>query len=196
MNPVELIICDREQATSHVDPNADICFLATADQEGRPNVRTLVLREINENRFSVYLNEGSPKWMQLQQDTGYQLLLYYPSVQRQYRLAGTVARLPAAIVQKSWKLRPRGSKYLDYYYQEKAQQGSVLGSRSELTRGIDDLINQFPDPNTLQAPAHAIGIELVITSIDRLDLSSPDRIHDRRYYRLVNDGWTEQVLVP
>jgi pyridoxamine 5'-phosphate oxidase len=196
MNPVQLIVDDRNQARTDQDPNADVCFLATSDSQGQPRVRTLVLREISENRFNVYLNEGSPKWQQLLQNSSYQLLLYYPSVSRQYRLSGSIAQLPPGTVSESWKFRPTASKYLDYYYQDKAQQGSVLRSRDELTRGISDITDRYPDAGSLEAPAHAIGIELIIASIDRLDLSNSDQIHDRRYYQLTDEGWTEKVLVP
>lgn len=196
MNPVQLIIDDRLQARENSDPNADVCFLATADDLGRSHVRTLVLREIVENRFGIYLNKASAKWVQLSQNSHYQFLLFYPMVQRQYRLSGSFKDLPRSTVRDNWNFKPAGSKYLDYYYTEKAQQGSKLDNRQQLTHAISELKQKYPDTDSMSAPDHAIGIELVVDFIDRLDLSNIERIHDRRTYKLSTEGWTEQILVP
>jgi len=195
MNPIQLIVDDRTLARTGSDPNADLCFLATADEKGKPYVRTLVLREITDNRFTLYLNNTSPKWQHLSANGDFQLLLFYPTMLRQYRLTGDMQILDGLAVSENWKNRPPGSKYLDHYYKENIQ-GSVLDSREQLTRGISELKSMYPDPDQLNAPAHAMGIELVISSIDRLDLSMPENLHDRRLYLLSNNEWSEQVVVP
>jgi pyridoxamine 5'-phosphate oxidase len=195
MNPIQQIVDDRTQARISSDPNADLSFLATADDKGKPYVRTLVLREITDNRFTLYLNSMSPKWQHLTANGEFQLLLFYPTVLRQYRLNGDMRILDSATVGENWKNRPPGSKYLDHYYKENIQ-GSVLDSREQLTSAISELKRKHSDPDQLTAPAHAMGIELVISSIDRLDLSMPENLHDRRLYQLSNDEWSEQVLVP
>ncbi len=62
MNVLDQIRNDRERARQLADPNAALCFLALADGEGNASVRTLVLRDIVENRFRLFINKSSPKW--------------------------------------------------------------------------------------------------------------------------------------
>jgi pyridoxamine 5'-phosphate oxidase len=197
MNPVEQIIADRAASRQASDPNADVCFLATTDANGQAHVRTLVLREIVDNRFAVYLNRSSPKWRQLAENNGYELLLFYPTIPRQYRLSGTTQEIDASIVSSNWKMRPAASKYLDYFYREVQPQSSSIESRQVLLSEIDSLKSRYPDPDGLSPSELAAGLDLVISSIDRLDISSdPNRIHDRFSYSLKQGDWVEQVLVP
>jgi pyridoxine/pyridoxamine 5'-phosphate oxidase len=196
MNPVEQIAADRDAARQLADPNADVCFLATSDANGQAHVRTLVLRDIVDNRFGVYLSRTSPKWKQLAENDGYELLLFYPTIARQYRLSGTVQEIESAIVTSNWHMRPAGSKYMDYFYREVEPQSSSIESRQALISGIDSLKTRFPNPGDLHPSDLAAGLDLVITSIDRLDISDPDRIHDRIRYSLRKGNWVEQVLVP
>ena len=82
MNPVQSIQSDRKQARRLKDSNADVCFLALADANGKASVRTLVLRDINDNRFTLFINKTSPKWQAFTGGTGHELLIWYASVQR------------------------------------------------------------------------------------------------------------------
>jgi pyridoxamine 5'-phosphate oxidase len=196
MNPVEQIVADREAARQSSDPNADVCFLATADTNGQAHVRTLVLRDIVDNRFGIYLSRSSPKWKQLDENSGYELLLFYPTIARQYRLSGAMQEIESSIVTSNWNMRPAGSKYMDYFYREVEPQSSSIESRQALINGIDSLKNRFSDPDELRPSDLAAGLDLVITSIDRLDISDPDRIHDRIHFSLRQGNWVKQVLVP
>ena len=197
MNPVEQIVADRNAARQSSDPNADVCFLATTDANGRAHVRTLVLREIVDNRFGVYLNRSSPKWTQLAENNGYELLLFYPTIARQYRLSGSMQEIDPTIVSSNWRMRPAASKYLDYVYREVLPQSSNIESRQALLSEIDSLKSRYPDPDGLSPSDLAAGLDLVITGIDRLDISTdPDHIHDRFNYSLSQGEWVEQVLVP
>ncbi len=196
MNPIAQIIADRDAARNSSDPNADVCFLATIEANGQARVRTLVLREIVGNRFGVYMNRTSPKWDQLKTNGAYELLLFYPTRQRQYRLSGTVSGIDHDVIKRNWQSRPAGSKYMDYYYHEVMPQSSAITSRQDLLKGISELKKKYPDPDEMLAPDTATGLALVATHIDQLDLSNPDRIHDRREYDLEGEDWREQILIP
>lgn len=196
MNPMELLTTDRNEARSLRDGNADVCFLATTDPDGKAQVRSLVLREINGNCLGIYLNQTSPKWQQLCLNDNYELLLFYPTVLRQYRLSGTMQAIDATTIHANWGRRPAGSKYMDYFYNTEAGQSTPLQSRQSLTDKIEALKDRYPEPEKMTAPDQALGIELVISSIDRLDLSREDRIHDRCCYTLQDGVWQTQLLVP
>lgn len=196
IDPIGLITYDRTEARKQSDPNADVCFLALADKEGKPSLRTLVMREIADNRFRVFINKTSPKWRSLSRSGAYELMLWYPSMQRQYRLRGSHELLSDEVIETNWFRRPGGSKYLDYLYEYVADQSTDIESREKLVATIADLKSTYP-VDAMTVPINAVGIELIVVDIERLDLSREDRIHDRRRFSLRDDGkWTEQTLVP
>lgn len=195
MDVIARIRNDRAEARKLSDSNADICFLALADQAGRASIRTLVLRDISDNRFLLFLNQSSPKWNVLTAGGSYQLLLWYPSMQRQYRIAGTTSPLSIEVVKRNWQRRPTGSKLLDLLYERKRDQSSPIDSREAL---VDDIreIRQSVKVDSIEAPEKVAGIELVAETIEMLDLNREDRIYDRRLFTLTGSGWSTQYLVP
>ena len=195
MHPVQKIQDDRTQARQLGDSNADICFLALSDGAGRASVRTLVLRDISDNCFSLFINKTSPKWRAFRHGRSHELLLWYASVQRQYRISGSLLELDASIVKSNWQRRPTGSKYLDYVYEELGSQSSIIASRGILNEKINE-IKRERHPQSMQAPPMVAGIELNADRIDMLDLNHQDRVHDRRLYTLQGNTWTSQVLIP
>ena len=195
MDPIDKIKTDRAEARKLSDPNADTCFLALADKNGQASVRTLVLREICDRHFVLFLNRTSPKWKLLEAGAGYELLIWYPSRQRQYRVQGSLVELDSSIVNVNWLRRPQGSKYLDYVYQEMAPQSSKLNNRQQLVEEVQRL-KQVYKIDEMHAPTAVGGVQLVASRIEMLDLNRDDRIHDRQLFTFADGQWAAQVLVP
>lgn len=194
MDPVTGISEDRRAARELGDANADLCFVALCDEDG-PSVRTLVLRDVADNTFSLFINRSSPKWETISKDNRAQLLIWYASLQRQYRVTGTLTEIDRAVITDNWHRRPAGSKYMDHTYESLGPQSSVIDSRETLVNFIADLKQSNPE-DELHVPDAATGVVLSATQIDRLDLNNPDRIHDRRRYTLKGDDWIEEILIP
>ena len=195
MDPIDKIKTDRAEARKLSDPNAETCFLALADKNGQASVRTLVLREIGDRHFVLFLNRTSPKWKLLEAGAGYELLIWYPSRQRQYRVQGSLVELDSSIVNVNWLRRPQGSKYLDYVYQEMAPQSSKLNNRQQLVEEVQRL-KQVYKIDEMHAPTAVGGVQLVASRIEMLDLNRDDRIHDRQLFTFADGQWAAQVLVP
>ncbi len=195
MDPIESIKQDRVEAQKSGDPNAGICFLALASKEGNASVRTLVLREISGNRFSLFMNQTSPKWQQLVDNADYEVLLWYPTRQKQYRIRGSCEILEKEVVKTNWFRRPSGSKLLDYVYKELSAQSSFIDSRQTLVDEIQRLKGVYQLDN-MQPPEHVAGVELIATSIEMLDLNREDRIHDRRLFNLLDGKWQVNFMIP
>lgn len=195
MDPIVRIRNDRAEARKLDDANADICFLALADAEGQASIRTLVMRDIRGHRFLLFMNQSSPKWRILTSGGSYQLLLWYPSMQRQYRVSGTINELEPEFVKQNWQRRPRGSKYLDILYEDTADQSSLIDSRQALVTEINRIKSEYK-VDDMDAPDKVAGIELVSDRIEMLDLNREDRIHDRQLFSRAGDEWTAQILVP
>jgi len=194
VNPITRIINDRTEARKLNDSNADTCFLALADKQGRASVRTLVLRDITDNRFVLFLNRTSPKWQLFQGGASYELLLWYPTQQRQYRIQGSMVEIDPALVKTNWMRRPQGSKLLDYVY-ESMNQSSEIASRDLLVNEIQRL-RQTHKSDDMRAPDDVGGVELIANQIEMLDLNREDRIHDRQVFKRLDNKWQATVLVP
>ncbi len=188
-NPLALFHGDRARARAAGDPMAALCTLATSGAECEPDLRTLVLRDVDD-ALAVFVNASSPKWNALQ--SGAALLTYWPSIQIQYRLRVTTAAVPTDVVHTSWQLRPDPPKRMDWFYQQRRAQSSPVASRNALLAELAAL--ELPEP--LHAPAQARGMLLTPIEIERLDLTQADGIHDRRRFRWVDATWHEEVLVP
>jgi pyridoxamine 5'-phosphate oxidase len=195
VNPITRIINDRTEARKLGDSNAATCFLALADKQGQASVRTLVLRDISDNRFALFINKTSPKWQLLQAGASYELLLWYPSLQRQYRVGGSMAEIDPALVKNNWMRRPQGSKLLDHVYHSMSAQSSEIDSREILVTEIARLRQSYKIDD-MPAPEGVGGVELIATRIEMLDLNSDDRLHDRQVFKLHEDNWQATVLVP
>jgi len=195
MDPIASIKADRTEARKVQDPNADTCFLALASAAGAASVRTLVLRDITDRAFLLFINSTSPKWHLLIDGANYELLLWYPSQQKQYRVQGTTSMLESEEVKSNWFRRPRGSKQLDYVYKEFAPQSSEIPSREVL---VDEIarIKQAYKPDDMLPPDEATGVELTANRIEVLDLNREDRIHDRRLFTHNGNDWEQRFLIP
>jgi pyridoxamine 5'-phosphate oxidase len=189
-DPVTRIREDRSQARRQDDPNANICFLALADTTGEASVRTLVLRDITDNRFLLFVNRSSPKWRILMAGGSYQLLLWYSSMQRQYRVSGDVRVLDPEVVKHNWQRRPLGSKVLDLYYENVGDQSTYVESRAGFIAELGR-IKQSYQPESIPVPEKAAGLELIATHIEMLDLN-----RDRRMFAYEAGAWTQQTMVP
>jgi pyridoxamine 5'-phosphate oxidase len=194
VNPIENIRSDRQSARSIDDTNADICFLALSE-DGQPSVRTLVLRDVSEEGFTLFINKSSPKWRVVQSNSNAELLLWYTSIQKQYRIRGTIEELERSAIEANWPRRPTGSKYLDFAYEDLAPQSSPIDSRRTIVDHIEAHKARQPE-DELDVPPLATGIILRPETIDCLDLNHQDRIHDRQRHELIKGRWQTTVLVP
>ena len=187
VSPLQWLREDRVRARALQDPYAELCALATVDSRNHPQVRTLVLRDLND-RLGVFVNASSPKWPSMERVGA---LIYLDSLGVQYRLNCTTDAVPAELVRASWQLRPDTPKRLDWFYEQRTQ-SSELSDRDQLLEEL--AAGKIPDP--LVAPESARGLYLIPWQIERLDLNSGDGVHDRRRWRLEDGAWRERVLVP
>ena len=195
IDPISIIRSCREAARNAGDANADLSFLALADVDARVSVRTLVLRDMVRNGFSLFINETSPKWQLLAANCHYELLLWYPSQQRQFRIQGTSRALDKPAVHKAWQNKPLGAKLMDHVYESLGPQSTPITNRQLLSDKIDQLKDAL-DTNRLKAPQSVSGIELLANRIEVLELNSGDSIHHRQTFQLNGDVWFCQTMIP
>lgn len=188
VNPLARLRNDRAAARSLQDPCADVCTVANVDEHGKPQARTLVLRDIDDE-LAIFVNTTSPKWSYLGEVN---VVVWLSSLNVQYRLACTTQAINEATVHESWHLRPDPPKRLDWYYSMVKAQSAPVVDRGQLLAGLAELA--LPEP--LRAPQTAQGLFLRASLIDRLELGQANGVHDRRCYKWSTNAWQESVLVP
>ncbi len=185
-SPLDLIAADRQEARESGDPWAALCCLGTVDPQGDAQLRTLVLRDIDD-RLALFFSGTSPKWRELSARERLTLMFYLPSVQVQYRLRANFSELPTALLRASWLLRPDLPKKLDWLYQEFPQSSTIERSLLE-----DMLAEHRPTPTA--APTTAKGIFIEPYEVERLQLSTG--VHRRERFTLIDGTWQAQHLTP
>lgn len=188
-DPLGLLRDDRAKAASLHDPLCNRCFLATVNDYGNPEIRTLVIRDI-EGRMGVFVNGSSPKCQQLENSTSVSIMMYFESIAVQYRIQTQLSPIESVLVHEMWLNRPDVSKKLDYLY-ETFPQSSQLDNRERLLGSLEGMA--LPQ----SAPSTAMGFYFdPMQSIERLLLDQSDGLHVRTFFERHRSSWREQQLVP
>src|SRR5262245_53860495 len=90
------------------EPNATV--LATADADGRPSARTVLLKNLDRRGFVFYTNQQSRKGVELAANPWCALVFPWHAMERQVRVEGVAERLPADEVEAYFATRPRDSQ--------------------------------------------------------------------------------------
>jgi pyridoxamine 5'-phosphate oxidase len=196
VDPLALVVADRERARAASDPMTDLCVLATAGRAGGdpPGVRPIVLRDIGPQGIGLLISCTSPKWEPLSSGR-FELLLLWLTIRRQYRVRGTIVPMPDATIETYWSQKVHASRLLDVYYATYGAQSTPVPSRDAFLQGIDALRRQYPTPDSVTRPDLLRGVYLVPQRIEAWR-GSPDRLHDRRRFVREAAGWREETLVP
>jgi pyridoxamine 5'-phosphate oxidase len=169
-------------------PNA--MGLATADARGRPAVRHVLLRRVDDG-FVFFTNYESRKGRQLSENPHAALVFLWKALERQVNVTGTVARVSTEESEAYFRTRPREARIGAWA----SPQSRVLASREELDARVGEIEDRFPDEIPL--PPFWGGYRLMPDSIEFWQ-GRVHRLHDRfRYSRDAGAGdWRVERLSP
>lgn len=174
-----------------VEPNA--MSLATASREGRPSVRTVLLKGVDERGFSFFGNYESRKGRELAANPWASLNFWWPPLQRQVRIEGGVTLLPAEESSEYYDSRPRGSRLGAWV----SPQSQPIPGREFLEERLAAVEAEYAGREPARPPQWG-GWLLTPLAIEFWQ-GAPYRLHDRLLYARdsAKDGsWTITRLAP
>ena len=172
-------------------------YLATADAQGRPHVRTVLLRGATEAGYDFYTNYDSQKGLDLAENPQAELLFYWPELERQVRIHGHVIKISEQEATAYYHKRPRDSQIAAHI---STPQSGVIESREVLQQRFGELAERLSDIVELDKPAFWGGYRLCATEYEFWQ-GRPNRLHDRLRYQYSDSPskdaqWQIQRLMP
>ncbi len=172
------------------DPNA--IALATVDRDGRPDVRTVLLKGKDERGFVFFTNAESAKGEQLAAHAEAAFVLYWKSLNRQIRVRGAVEPVSDAESDAYFDSRHPRSRVGAIA----SRQSRPLDSRATLETAVSELEARYGD-GPIPRPGHWHGFRIRPSAIE-FWADRANRLHDRIVFR--RDGaegaWSKQRLYP
>jgi pyridoxamine 5'-phosphate oxidase len=176
------------QAAEPNDPNA--VAIGTADAQGRPSVRMVLLKGHDPRGFVVYTNRESRKAGELDANPHAALLFHWKSLRRQIRIEGTVERASDGESDAYFATRSRDSQLGAWA----SEQSRPLDSRETFEAKVHEMAERFAGREPPRPPFWG-GYRVVPESFEFWQ-DRTHRLHERRVFARSGDGWTEGLLYP
>lgn len=190
-NPIEQFKIWFEEAIKAqiLEPNAMV--LSTVDANLQPHARVVLVKDISESGFTFFTNYQSNKGQELSQNTAACLTFFYPQMERQIRIEGSVSKISREESDLYFQSRPLGSKIGAWV----SEQSKKINSRAELEQKQAELEKQYSE-KPIPIPEYWGGYLLNPNLIEFWQGRS-SRLHDRILYELDSSkNWQISRLSP
>lgn len=176
------------KASEPNDPEA--MAVATANGDGRPSVRMVLLKGHGPDGFIFYTNERSAKGQEIAGNPRAALLFHWKSLRRQVRIEGRVEQVSGEQADAYFASRARDSQLGAWA----SDQSRPLDSRASFERRFEQVKHWF-DGQAVPRPPHWSGYRVIPESIEFWS-DRPHRLHERRLFSRDGDSWAEGLLYP
>ena len=170
-------------------PLAEAMTLATADADGAPNARMVLLKGFGPEGLRFFTNYESVKGAELEARPRAALILYWRELDRQVRARGPVHKLTAEQSNEYFASRPRDSQAA-----AAASPQSRTIDRGELDRDVAEVLDAAGD-GPIERPANWGGYALEPEEMEFWQ-GRDGRLHDRFRYTREGGGWRIERLAP
>jgi pyridoxamine 5'-phosphate oxidase len=175
----------------HTESDPTAMALATASPDGRPSVRTVLLKGMDDRGYIFYTNYESRKAREMEATGRASLLFFWASVERQVRIDGTVERISPVESDTYFETRPLDSRLSVYA----SKQSEAIESRDVLEEAFDRVKRTYGD-GPVPRPEWWGGYRVVPDEFEFWQ-GRTSRLHDRlRYVRNADGAWRRERLAP
>ena len=178
-----------DEATRSQLSEANAMTLATADREGRPSARAVLLKGYDANGFVFFTNYASRKGRELADNPRAALLFFWSELERQVRVEGSVEQLAAVESDEYYRSRPLASRIGAW---ASPQSEPIPGKAWLLARAAEMGLKHGLNP---ARPPHWGGYR-VRPALLEFWQGRPSRLHDRLLYALEDGAWKRTRLAP
>ena len=188
-DPIDQFVRWRDEAREAGEPQTSHIALATAGKDGRPSVRFVILRSVDERGFVFYTSYTSRKAREMDENPRGSFALHWPVSERQVRVDGAIQRISPQESDAYFHTRPRESRLETWA----SPQSRVIDGRPWLEarwrRFEAELGESVPRPDWW-------GGYRLVPEVVEFWQQRPHRMHDRLEYRRDAGVWTIRRLAP
>jgi pyridoxamine 5'-phosphate oxidase len=170
------------------EPNAMV--LATADDQGHPSARTVLLKGLDERGFVLFTNYTSRKGTEALSNPHASLVFPWFAVERQVVVVGSIHPIDPGETEAYFRSRPRGSQLGAWA----SRQSSVVADRAVLDASLAEVTRRF-EGQDVPVPDFWGGLRVEPSTVEFWH-GRPDRMHDRLRYRRAGHTWLLERLSP
>ena len=175
-------------AASIPEPNAFV--LATADADGRPSARAVLMKDFGPDGLVFYTGIDSPKSRAMTENPRAAATFVWLDLHRQIRFEGQVEPIEPSEADAYFATRPRGAQVAAHV----SRQSEVVAGREQLDAGFAQQSTQFGESD-IPRPAYWGGWRLRPETVEFWQ-GQPNRFHDRVVYKSEGDEWVKSRLSP
>lgn len=189
-DPIVRFAREYERAAATEEFEVSRCALATADAEGRPTVRFVLLKGFDSGGFVFYTNYNSEKARALEENPRAELAFHWHTTGIQVRVRGSVTRTSDQEADAYFATRDRGSQLGAWA----SRQSEVLQTREALEEAVSKTSTRFENVSIPRPPFWG-GYRITPDAIEFWH-NHDDRLHDRWRYERDDGGWRVSQLFP
>ena len=164
--------------------------LSTVSADGVPSGRVVLLKNVDYKGFTFYTNYNSSKGLDMKHNPNVSVTFFWPELEQQIRIIGTVNKLDAESSNIYFNSRPKGSQIAA----SASNQSTFIDDRSVLENEVNRLEKLYKNKH-IPRPAHWGGYLIRPTKIEFWQ-GRASRLHDRCLYELHGEDWKMNRLAP
>ena len=189
-DPFQLLSNWLEEAVPTEPRVPEAMQIATAGRDGRPSVRTVLLKDHGPDGLVFYTNLGSRKARQLVENPWCGFVLHFKGLERQVLGEGSVVPVESGVADAYHASRPRGSQIGAWA----SRQSEPLESAEHLRQRVEAHVGRF-EGQDVPRPEFWGGFRIHPVRMEFWQ-GRPDRLHERCVFEPMDSGWRQTRLYP